>query len=72
MLMKAESIQRGAGAYNLACLWGIRADAGKCKEWLMVGSEAGTLETLEEGMEDEDIKCVRGEEWFKVLNWKLG
>jgi tetratricopeptide (TPR) repeat protein len=67
--LKAESLKKGEGAYNLACIYASR-DKGKCREWLLVGQEAGTLLTRDEAMNDSDFENVRNEAWFKEIKWK--
>ena len=70
ILMKGEGIKRGGGAYNLACAWCMLGDEGKCREWLKVGEEEGTLTTKKEAMEDADMEAVRDKQWFKDMRWK--
>jgi len=69
-LLKAESIKTGAGAYNLACIYALRGNEEKCKEWLKVREKAGTLNTREYAMADYYLKSVRDNDWFKNLRWK--
>ena len=68
--LKAESIKRGAGAYNLACVNCLLGDEEECRRWLKVGEEEGTLVTRKEAMKDEDLESVRNKEWFKGIRWK--
>jgi tetratricopeptide (TPR) repeat protein len=68
--LKAESIKRGAGAYNLACANCLLGDEGECKKWLKVGEEERTLPSREITMKDEDFESVRDKEWFKGIRWK--
>ena len=68
--LKAESIKTGEGAYNLACVYALRGNEEKCKEWLKVGEKAGTLDTREHAMADDDLKSVLDKDWFKKLRWK--
>jgi hypothetical protein len=68
--LKAESIKTGGGAYNLGCIYAIRGDEKKCKEWLKVGEGAGTLETRSHAMKDKDLKSFWDKEWFKNLRWR--
>ncbi len=69
-LLEAEGIKKGAGAYNLASLFALRGNEEKCKQWLKVGEEAGTLETREVAMKDEDLASVLDKDWFKAIRWK--
>ena len=68
--LKAESLETGAGAYNLACIYAKRSDKDRCKIWLLVGQEAETLMTREQAMKDGDLDTVRDEPWFKEIKWK--
>ena len=68
--LKAESIKTSEGAYNLACVYALRDNEDKCKEWLKVGEKAGTLEHRRYAIADDDFKSVRDKDWFKKLRWK--
>ena len=68
--IKAENLEKGGGAYNLACVFALRGEGDECKKWLKVSEEAGELGTLKEGMEDSDLESVKGEDWFKKLRWE--
>jgi Flp pilus assembly protein TadD len=70
VLLRAGKIKKGGGAYNLACLFALRNDPEKCKYWLKVGEEAGTLETREDAMKDDDLVSMREKDWFKAIHWK--
>jgi len=69
-LSKAESIKQGSGSYNLACMYALRGDKDKCKEWLEKSEQYGSLSTREHAVDDDDLKSVKDEEWFKQLRWK--
>ncbi len=70
VLLKADEIKRGSGAYNLACLFALRKNEDKCREWLKAGEEAKTLPPREHAMKDEDLASVRDKDWFKAIRWK--
>ena len=68
--LKAESIKKGSGSYNLGCIYALRGNKGKCKEWLEKSEKYGSMATREHAEGDDDLKSVRDEEWFKKLRWK--
>jgi tetratricopeptide (TPR) repeat protein len=70
VLLKAEAIKRGEGAYNLSCLFALRSNENKCQEWLKVGEEAKNLPDREHAMKDDDLASVRDKDWFKTIRWK--
>ncbi|MCJ7778440.1 MAG: tetratricopeptide repeat protein [Sedimentisphaerales bacterium] len=68
--LKAESLKKGSAAYNLACIYALRGDKGKCREWLLTGQEASMLPPRDHAMKDNDLASVRNEPWFKEIKWK--
>ncbi len=68
--LKAESIEKGHCAYNLACICAFFEDEKGCRKWLKIGEETGNLPTLEYAKSDEDLQNVRDKEWFKKILWK--
>lgn len=68
--LKAESLKSGCAAYKLAKIYARRNDEERCKIWLLVGQETGTLPTREHAMKDSDLDSVRNEAWFKEIKWK--
>jgi cytochrome c-type biogenesis protein CcmH/NrfG len=69
-LLKAEQMKKGWAAYNLACAAAIEGNEEECKKWLKIDEEAGTLETREYAMKDDDLKMYRDKDWFKAIKWK--
>lgn len=67
--LKAESIRPGSGSYNLACIWALRGNKVECKKRLKASEQARELPTRKHAMEDEDLKNVWEEPWFKSLRF---
>lgn len=68
--LKADSLEKGSGAYNLACVYALRKNKEECKRWLLAGQEAETLPPRDQAMKDKDLDIVRDEAWFKEIKWK--
>lgn len=68
--IKSEGLSQGSSAYNYACICAIRHDEKKCKQWLKLGEEKGTLDTRKHAMEDKDLESMRDKEWFMEIRWK--
>ncbi|OHB57690.1 MAG: hypothetical protein A2Y12_16605 [Planctomycetes bacterium GWF2_42_9] len=69
MCLKAESIQRGSGAYGLACLAASSGDKSKCLKWLKIGEQENSLPNSKYAMAEVDLESVRNEDWFKEIKW---
>ena len=67
--LDAEELEKGVGAYNLACLYAIRGDDSECEKWLKVGEGTNKLFTREYAMNDEDFINVCDKEWFRNIRW---
>jgi tetratricopeptide (TPR) repeat protein len=67
--LKAESIKTGSASYNLACISALQGNKIRCREWLKLAEQAGTLPSREHAMSDTDLETVRNEEWFKQIRW---
>jgi len=68
--LKAESLKKGEGAYNLACLYALRNNKEECRKWLLVRQETGTLPERNQAMKDSDFENVKNEQWFRAIKWK--
>ena len=66
-LLKAEEIQPGSGACNLACMAALKGDSAEARKWLEESNELGTLPDNQDLLEDPDLQSVRDEEWFQEL-----
>lgn len=62
---KANSIQAGVAAFNLACVHGIRADHDACLEALKIAKEKGNLPDDAEILADPDLAGIIEQQWFK-------
>jgi Tfp pilus assembly protein PilF len=65
MFDRVEEMSPGGSAYNQACVAALMGDEDGCRKWLERTKEAGTLPDREELLMDDDLKSVRGCQWFK-------
>ncbi len=66
VLEKAEKLKPDA-VYNLACLFSVLNEKGKCKEKLLRCRDVKTLPDKAHLREDKDLENVRSEPWFDEL-----
>jgi len=66
-LLEVESLSRGSGAYNLACLNALRGDEKECRKWLEKSRDFGWLPSREHMEQDTDLDNVRECQWFQDL-----
>lgn len=62
---KANSIQAGVAAFNLACVFGVRGDNENCLEALITAKEKGNLPDDADILADPDLANVINQDWFK-------
>lgn len=62
---KANNIQKGSAAYNLACIYALRNDEPACQQALQQAREFGSLPNLDNIQGDPDMDKVKQAEWFK-------
>jgi hypothetical protein len=60
----ANAIQKGAASYNLACIYGLRADKDACLKALESARDRGTLPEAGEILNDPDLAGVKELDWF--------
>lgn len=61
---KADSIQKGSAAYNLACIHALSGNDEACLAALEQAKEHGSLPDEQEILKDEDIAAVLEKAWF--------
>lgn len=69
--LKAEAIQKGMSAYNLACIAALQNDPDQCRHWLDVSLETDSIVSCEELQSDDDFASVHNELWFQELLAKI-
>jgi hypothetical protein len=62
---KANTIQAGVAAFNLACVHGVRGDNDNCLASLKLAKEKGSLPDDTDILADPDLAGVVKERWFK-------
>lgn len=62
---KANSIQAGVAAFNLACVHGLRGDNDACLEALNIAKEKASLPDDADILADPDLAGVINQQWFK-------
>ena len=62
---KANSLQAGVAAFNLACVHGVRGEHEACLETMKIAKENGNLPDDAEILADPDLANVIGQDWFK-------
>jgi hypothetical protein len=62
---KANSIQAGVAAFNLACVYGVRGNNESCLEALKTAKEKGNLPIDADILSDPDLAGMKGKAWFK-------
>ena len=62
---EAESVKAGSGSYNIACIFALREEPEKCKDWFHKSRKNDFLPTCEHLKQDSDLDSLRELEWFK-------
>jgi hypothetical protein len=62
---KANSIQAGVAAFNLACVHGVRGDNEHCLEALQTAKEKGNLPEDADILADPDLAKIKNQDWFQ-------
>ena len=70
VLLNAETIKLGSGAFNLACVFALCGDENECQKWLKIGEKVSTLPIREHAMRNKAIADMREKPWFKAIRWK--
>jgi hypothetical protein len=70
VLLQAERAKAGSGAYNLACVYGLRRDPAECAAWLRQALVTGKL-NVEHMAKDADLDLVRDTPEFQAFLGEL-
>jgi Plant specific mitochondrial import receptor subunit TOM20 len=62
---KANSIQAGVAAFNLACVHGVRGDNENCLEALQTAKDKGNLPEDADILADPDLAKIINQDWFQ-------
>jgi hypothetical protein len=62
---KANGIQAGVAAFNLACFYGVRSEDENCLDALKTAKEKGNLPEDADILADPDLANVVKQKWFK-------
>lgn len=62
--IKANAIQAGSAAYNIACIHGLRNEAEACLTTLELAKNKGFLPDAEDILNDSDLDLVKDQTWF--------
>lgn len=61
---RANAIQSGTAAYNLACIYSLRNNQDACLEALEISRNTGSLPDVAEIINDPDLGNIKEQEWF--------
>jgi hypothetical protein len=61
---KANSIQSGVAAFNLACVYGVRGENDSCLDALKTAKDKGNLPEDADILADPDLATVTRQAWF--------
>ena len=61
---KANGIQKGSAAYNLACIYALRGEEELCLEALENAKQFGSLPEIANILADEDMSAFKQADWF--------
>ena len=64
---KADNLEPGQGAYNLACVRALLGDESGCRQWLEKARDHGKLPMRGLLMQDTDLDSVRDTDWFQEI-----
>lgn len=64
-LLKAEAVQPGHAAYNLACIYARQGNESRCRHFLAEAKAHGKLPNREHVENDPDLHNVKDRSWFR-------
>jgi hypothetical protein len=64
---KANAIDPGSGAYNLACIGVELGNRQAVERWLVLSAEFGQIMSLSHILRDVEFEAIQGEPWFRIL-----
>jgi len=68
---RADQIQKGSAAYNMACVYALQGDTEACQAALELAREKGSLPDEDDVMNDPDMAAVKYEPWFQEFLGKV-
>jgi len=64
---RAEAINQGSGAYNLACIASGLGDHEGVQGWLTVSADYGHIVALSQILRDVSFEGIRSQPWFRNM-----
>lgn len=65
ILIRLERLEKGRGAWRLACISALENNAKLCRRWLERARAEGGISGRSALESEPYLDCVRGQKWFK-------